>query len=57
MAKKELEEVEIETKVEPKSARQIRWEKYVEGYAVANPVKYAQKKARGEFDAVPASFA
>ena len=39
-----------------KSPREIRWEKFVEGYAVQSPVKYASKKANGEFDQIPASF-
>lgn len=40
-------------KVDP---RQERWDKYVAGYQIKNPVKYAAKKARGEFDKIPASF-
>lgn len=46
---------DTEKKVE-KSDRQIRWEAHVERYAVKNPVKYAAKKANGEFDTIPASF-
>jgi hypothetical protein len=47
-----------ETKAEkaPKTPRDIRWEKFLEGYAVKNPVKYASKKANGEFDKIPDSF-
>jgi hypothetical protein len=48
---------ETETKVEKKSERELRWEKFVAGYAVASPVKFASKKANGEFDKIPASFA
>lgn len=60
MAKKETkveaEEIEVETAPAPLSNREIRWKKYVENYKVSNPVKAAQKEARGEFDTIPASF-
>lgn len=49
MAKETKEKVE-------KSDRQLRWEAHVERYAVKNPVKYASKKANGEFDEIPDSF-
>lgn len=46
-----------EQKVEKKEdARQTRWEAYVQNYAEENPVKYAAKKANGEFDKIPDSF-
>ncbi len=38
-------------------ARSPRWNKFVEAYKVSNPVKYASKKANGEFDKIPDSFA
>lgn len=46
-------EIKEETK---KSAREIRWEQFLERYQVQNPVKFAAKKANGEFDKIPASF-
>jgi hypothetical protein len=33
-----------------KSDRQMRWEKYVENYAIKNPVKYAMKRATSYID-------
>lgn len=42
--------------VKEKDARQLRWDAYVAGYAEKNPVKYAAKKANGEFDKIPDSF-
>lgn len=39
-----------------KSDRAVRWEKFLEDYAVKNPVKFASKKEAGEFDKIPASF-
>lgn len=49
MAKEEVKEVK-------KDPRQERWEKFLAGYAVKNPIKFAQKKANGEFDKIPDSF-
>lgn len=46
---------ETEKKAE-KSNREVRWEAHVARYAEQSPVKYAAKKARGEFDKIPASF-
>ena len=48
-------DTEKEVKKE-KSPLQVKWEKFLEGYAVKNPVKYARKLANGEFDKIPASF-
>ena len=63
VVKAPAEETQVETSEDvrstakaSKSARELRWEAHVEGYAVANPVKYAAKKARGEFDKAPESF-
>lgn len=60
MAKKETkieaEVVDVETSPAPLSNREIRWKKYVENYKISNPVKAAQKEARGEFDTIPQSF-
>lgn len=53
MAEKK-ENIVVEKK--EKSAREIRWEAYVENYIKTSPVKGAAKKARGEFDTIPASF-
>ncbi len=49
---KDIEKVEKKEK----TPREIRWEKFLESYAVNNPVKFASKKANGEFDHIPASF-
>ena len=51
-----LVEVEVVKGTAPKTAREIRWAQHVEGYAAASPIKFAAKKARGEFDTVPATF-
>lgn len=61
MARKEIEKVEEEIeKVEEESKvltpREIAFNKLVANYAIANPVKYAAKKARGEFDKIPDTF-
>ncbi len=40
----------------PKGARELRWQKFLENYAQKNPVKFASKKANGEFDSIPDSF-
>ena len=54
MAKKD----EIEAKEEAKvlSPREIAWEAHLAAYEKKNPKKYAEKKAKGEFDKIPASF-
>ena len=49
MAEKEVKEVK-------KDPRQVRWEEFVQRYAIKNPVKYAAKKANKEFDTIPDSF-
>lgn len=41
---------------QPKGDREKRWQAYVADYAIKNPVKFAAKNERGEFDKVPASF-
>jgi len=38
------------------SAREEAWKKHLAEYEKLNPVKYAAKKANGEFDEIPASF-
>lgn len=51
------EEVQEEVVVaKPTDERSIRWNKFVESYKVINPVKYAIKKANGEFDKIPDHF-
>jgi hypothetical protein len=49
-----MAEKETKKEVDP---RQVRWDEHVANYAKANPTKYAAKKARGEFDTIPANFA
>jgi len=48
MAKKE-ENLEIDARAEA-------WAKHLAKYEKENPVKFASKKSRGEFDKIPASF-
>lgn len=38
------------------SDREARWAAHVANYEKKNPVKFAAKKARGEFDKIPDSF-
>lgn len=47
--KKEEQEVERDPRAE-------RWAAHEKAYAIANPVKYAAKKAAGHFDKIPDSF-
>ena len=49
-----LEEVEVISA--PKGAREARWAKFLDDYKVLNPVKFAAKKANGEFNSIPESF-
>lgn len=49
-----LNDTGVVKKVAPE--REARWEKYLSNYEVKNPVKFASKKANGEFDTIPASF-
>lgn len=66
MAKdKEIKDVEIEEETKEvvgeapvaDSARSARWKKFLDGYKVLNPVKFASKEANGEFKRIPDSFA
>lgn len=46
-----------EEKVDKKAdARQEAWDAFLAKYEKENPVKFAVKKARGEFDEIPATF-
>jgi len=64
MAKKEKKsEILKETKQEapkkeaPKKTKlQQKWEKLQEAYKIQNPIKYEEKRKKGEFDEIPASF-
>jgi hypothetical protein len=53
--KKELKE-EIVEAVEEVSPKSGAWTAFLAKYEKENPVKYASKKARGEFDKIPANF-
>lgn len=56
-ARKTLIKTMAKEKVEQKKTdREARWEKFLEEYAVQNPVKFASRKANKEFDKIPASF-
>lgn len=46
-----------EKKVVKTSAKSLRWEKFLKDYALRNPVKFAEKKAKGEFKVIPENFA
>jgi hypothetical protein len=39
-----------------KQKREIHWAAHLEKYKIANPVKFAEKEARGEFAQIPPSF-
>lgn len=58
MAKKEEIEAKEETKVEAKvlSPREVAWEAHLAAYEKKNPKKFAEKKARGEYNQIPAHF-
>ncbi len=57
MVKKLEKEEVIEEAESVKADPRVRaWEAFVANYAIKNPVKYAAKKARGEFDKIPATF-
>lgn len=45
-----------EKKAEKKDERLLLWDEYLANYEKANPVKFASKKARGEFKEPPPSF-
>ena len=55
MAKIKLAKEGLEPE-QPSAEREARWEAHVENYKEKNPVKYATKKERGEFDKIPDSF-
>lgn len=40
----------------PDDKRKKAWEAFLKVYEESNPVKYAAKKARGEFKEIPATF-
>lgn len=40
----------------PDKERKARFDALLEDYAKKNPVKFAEKKKRGEFDKIPANF-
>jgi len=54
MVKKEKveEKVEVET-VDP---REAKWAAHLAKYEKSNPVKFASKKAKGEFNTIPSTF-
>lgn len=49
-------EAPVVAPVPAKGERQARWEAHVANYKKDNPVKAAQKEARGEFKDPPPSF-
>jgi len=54
---KEEEVVSEEVVVEPTNKEQkARWTAFLDRYQAQNPVKFAVKKANGEFDKIPDSF-
>lgn len=57
MAERSKKPIQVGDIVEaPKGDREARFKKFVEAYAIANPIKYASKKANKEFDKIPDSF-
>jgi hypothetical protein len=53
VTKTEKTEEKVDKKVD---ARQKAWEAFLAKYEKENPVKFASKKDRGEFDKIPANF-
>lgn len=51
-----LPEVEVATEEVIDSGREKRWEEFLERAKIQNPVKFAEKEARGEFSKIPESF-
>lgn len=62
--KAELAKEEADKQTDPRAVvvpvenkeRKLAWEKHLKSYADKNPAKFAEKKARGEFDDIPDSF-
>ena len=54
MVKKEEKIEKVEEEVT--DSRQSAWEAFLVKAEKANPVKFAAKKAKGEFDKIPVSF-
>lgn len=52
---KDKEEVEVK-EVAPKKAIEAEWDSFLEHYQSKNPKKYAEKKARGEFEEPSSDF-
>jgi hypothetical protein len=57
MAKTKTTEESADTTQAVQSEREARWEAFLVGYEKQNPEKFAQRKAAGEFDKIPDSFA
>lgn len=53
VTKTEKTEEKVDKKVDP---RQSAYDALLAKYEKENPVKFAVKKARGEFDEIPATF-
>lgn len=56
MAKDKVEAVEESADIVPKKAVEAEWDKFLAHYQSKNPKKYAEKKARGEFEAPTSDF-
>lgn len=48
--------VKEEKTVKTPDERESRWLAHLAKYQAANPVKFASKKANGEFDEIPLTF-
>lgn len=48
---KEKEEAKV-----VKGERELRWEAHLDAYKKRNPIKFAEKEARGQFKHIPADF-
>lgn len=51
----EIEEGGVMPNGDP-AAREAAWDKFLAGYERAHPSKFAERKAAGAFDEIPASF-
>lgn len=58
MAKKKEEAKKVVETVKEVDNKELKvvWEAFLERYQEQNPVKYAEKKARGDFDQIPEGF-
>ena len=60
MPKKKIEPIVekplLDEVVQDKGERKLSWEKFLEKAKAQNPVKFAEKEARGDFKKIPEDF-